>query len=410
MSNEPKGPRIFYGWLVVAACFAATFTLGEALFTFGVFFKPLKNEFGWSRALVSSGYTAFLIGYCISVMTGGRLADRYSPRPILFVSGLLAGFGISLCSQIQNVNQLRIFLFIGGLGAGATWSVPTSTVQRWFYRRRRAGVALGIVVAGFGVGCLVFAPLINYLVLTYGWRGAYLFAGVLFFIILAISSLIIKQAPANTGTVSQGERSMPNHQTIHSWGTGKAVTTSSFAGITFIHCVAVLAFQILAVHFVPHATDADISPTASAAALGLLGGLSVPGRIVSGFISDKVAWQKTLVLSCFGMSLSLPLLLFLKEYWMLYCFVFFYGLCHGSRVSAHIGILGEFYGLRSLGELIGISTAIAVFIGAFAPYVAGFIFDTTGSYSVVFTIVMLLFLISGIIAHTMKRPELMISS
>lgn len=120
MSNEPKGPRIFYGWLVVAACFAATFTLGEALFTFGVFFKPLKNEFGWSRALVSSGYTAFLIGYCISVMTGGRLADRYSPRPILFVSGLLAGVGISLCSQIQSINQLRVFLFIGGLGAGAT--------------------------------------------------------------------------------------------------------------------------------------------------------------------------------------------------------------------------------------------------------------------------------------------------
>ncbi|MFW6114822.1 MAG: MFS transporter [Thermodesulfobacteriota bacterium] len=163
----------FYGWFVVGACFAATFTLGEAMWTFGVFFKPLENEFGWTRAMVSSGYTAFLIGYAISAIITGRLADRYSPRPILFVSALLAGIGTSLCSQIQGINQLRFFLFIAGLGAGATFSVPTSVVQRWFYRRPHAALALAIVVTGVGIGALVFAPLINYLILSYGWRNTY---------------------------------------------------------------------------------------------------------------------------------------------------------------------------------------------------------------------------------------------
>ena len=92
---------------------------------------------------------------------------------------------------------------------------------------------------------------------------------------------------------------------------------------------------------------------------------------------------------------------------MLYCFVFFYGVFHGSRVPAFVGILGEFFGLRSLGELIGISSAIAVLIGAFAPFITGFIFDTTGSYSIAFTAVMMFLLGGGFIAFIIKRPESM---
>jgi len=405
MSNEAKSPTIFYGWFVVAACFAATFSLGEAMWSFGVFFKPLGNEFGWSRALVSSGYTAFLIGHAISVIATGRLSDRYSPRPILFTSAFLAGLGTSLCSQIHSINWLRIFLFIAGLGAGATWSVPTSTVQRWFYRRPRAGLALGIVVAGVGVGALVFTPLVNYMILSYGWRNAYLLIGILFFIIIALSSLVIKQSPVDTRTASGKKTDMPNSISSQGWTTGNVMTTPSFAGITFINCVGILAFQTVCVHLVPRATDVGISPTASAAALGLLGGFSVPGRIISGFISDKIQWQRMLALACFGTALSILLLLFFFEgVWMLYCFVFFYGICHGSRVPAHLGILGEFFGMGSVGALIGITAAIAVFIGAFAPYLAGFIFDTTGSYFVAFMIVMVLLLSSGIIASVMKKP------
>jgi OFA family oxalate/formate antiporter-like MFS transporter len=404
LSKEAKISKVFYGWFVVAACFAATLTLGEAMFGFGVFFKPLEWEFGWGRALVSSSYTVFLIGHSISVLTAGRLVDRYSPRPILFVSAILAGVGISLCSQAHSINQLRAFLLIGGLGAGATWSVPTSTVQRWFYNRRRAGLALGIVVAGFGVGGLIFAPLINYLILSYGWRNAFLVIGIFFFIMITVSSIVIKQSPGETTTASDAEADARNPIGIQGWVTGKVVTTLSFAGITFTHCVVILAFQTICVHLVPHAMDVGVSPTASAVALGLLGGFSVPGRIISGFISDRLSWQKIMAASLFGMALFSLWLSFLKGTWMLYCFVFFYGICHGSRVPSYVGILSEFFGMRSLGELIGITTAIGILIAAFAPYVAGFIFDTTGSYFLAFMLVMVLLLSSSIIASVIKKP------
>jgi len=375
------------------------------MWTFGIFFKPLENEFGWSRAVVSSAYTVFLIGYAFSAIAAGRLADRYSPRPILFVSALLAGIGASLCSQVQSINQLRIFLFIAGVGAGATFSVPTSVVQRWFYRRRNAGLALGIVVAGVGIGGLAFAPLINYLILSYGWRNTYLIAGILYFLTIVVSSLVIKPSPVQPKTISVDQGALPSALSMPWWTTTKALTTPSFIGVAFVTVSTILAFQVLMVHLVPHATDAGISPTVSAVALGVLGGFSVPGRIMSGFIADRINWQMTLALSCFGTALSFLWLLFLREAWiLLYCFVCFYGLCHGVRVPAMVGILGEFFGMHSLGELTGIVLAMGAIIGAFAPYVVGFIFDAVGSYSVAFIIIIAFLLTSGIVASLMKKP------
>ena len=404
MPQEAEHSTKFYGWFVVGACFAATFTLGEAMWTFGIFFRPLENEFGWSRAVVSSGYTVFLIGYAISAIITGRLSDRHSPQPILFVSALLAGIGTSLCSQVQSISHLRVFLFIAGLGAGATFSVPTSVVQRWFYRRPNAGLALAIVVAGVGIGALVFAPLINYLVLSYGWRNTYLIAGILYLLIIAASSLVIKPSPVQPKAISADQGTLPSDVSMPIWTTGKALITPSFVGVAFVTVTVILAFQTLMVHLVPHATDAGISPTVSAAALGLLGGLSVPGRIFSGFMAERIRWQRILALSVFGMALSLLWLLFLEKAWMLYCFVCFYGICHGLRVPANMGILGEFFGMRALGELTGIVIAMGTIIGAFAPYFVGFIFDTVGSYSVAFIIVIIFLLASGIVACSMKRP------
>ena len=404
MSKETKSPTIFYGWFVVAACFAVTLSLGESFWAFGVFFKPLEDEFGWSRALVSSGYTAFLLGYTISVVTAGRLADRYSSRPIILASALLSGLGISLCSQTQSINQLRFSLFIAGLGAGASWSVPISVVQRWFYKEKRAGLALSIVSAGVGVGALIFAPLINYLILNYGWRNAYLTIGILFLIIIAVSSLVIKRSPTYARVGPESNGITLDSSNTEDWPTAKVVTTAPFFGLVLITCAGTLAFNIVSVHLVPHAVDVGISGTAAAAALGLMGGFSIPGRLVSGFISDRIGWKKVLAFSLFGMALSMICILLLKTQWTLYLFVFVFGICSGVRSPAQVGILSAFFGMRSVGELIGITSGISQLISAFAPYIAGFIFDTTGSYFIPFIIVMVFLFAASLFTTVISKP------
>ena len=404
MSKDKGESGIYYGWFVVGACFFVTMSLGETMWSFGIFFKPLENEFGWSRRLVSSGYTAFLLGYSISAVIAGRLADTYTPRSILIICAFLAGLGISLCSRTQTLNQFRGFLFLAGLGAGSTWTVPITTVQRWFYGRKRAGLALAIVVAGVGIGAMVFAPLINYLILSHGWRNTYLIIGILFLLLIASSSLLIRPSPPDIQSPPEGDNGIPAQRTVQSPTVLGLVTHSSFLIVAFATCIAIFVFQILSVHFVPYATDLGHTSTAAAAAVGVMGALSILGRLLGGAISDRVGWKTIFTGSHFALALTLAWLLFLRVEWMLYGFAALYGLFWGIRTTALAGMLGDFFGMRSLGTLMGIISATAQTSGAFVPYIAGYVFDTVGSYAIVFIALLLLMFCVSLLATTLKKP------
>ncbi len=126
--------------------------------------------------------------------------------------------------------------------------------------------------------------------------------------------------------------------------------------------------------------------------------------MISGFISDRIGWQRVIVISFFATSLSIIWLLFLQATWMLYGVVFVFGLFFGARAVAQAGIVGEFFGMHSIAELVGIFGAVGMLVSAAAPYVAGYIFDTTGSYSIAFVIVIALLLAGSIVALLMKKP------
>ena len=366
-------------------------SLGETMWSFGVFFKPLESEFHWSRTLVSSGYTAFLIAYSFSSIVAGKISDRYGPRLILIASGTLAGLGISLCSRIQR--------------AGATWSVPTSTVQRWFYGRERAGLALAIVVAGVGIGALVFAPLINSLILSYGWRNAYLIVGILFFVIIAGAAPVVRLHPPEVEVPFDHAESGPVRGDGSALTIVKVLTNTSFLILIFAACVTIFTFQVMSVHLIPHVTDLGIPPTAAATAVGLMGAFSIPGRLLAGPLSDRIGWKKTIALSLFGMTAATVWLLLSRNEGGLYCFAFIFGLFWGTRSTALNGALGAFFGTRLLGELIGITSASGNMLAAFVPYLAGYIFDTVGSYSIVFISLAVSLLGVSLLSTTLKKPH-----
>jgi len=405
MPIEEKQSEIFYGWFVVIACSFVTMSLGETMWSFGVFFKPLENEFGWSRRLISSGYTAFLLGYSLSAVIAGRLTDRYSPRSILLACGILAGVGMSLCSRVQSVNEFRLFLFVSGLGAGSTWSVPIATVQRWFYGRERAGLALSIVVAGVGVGALVFAPLINYLIQNYGWRKTYLIIGILFLILIVSSSLVVGRKPPNVQSPPNKEKGIHAQAAMQDPTLLSLLTHPSFIIVALSTCIAIFIFQILSVHFVAYATDLGNTSTVAAAAVGLMGALSIPSRLLGGAVSDRIGWKVTFVGSHFGLALTMTWLLFSRVEWMLYGFALLYGLFWGIRTTALAGLLGNFFGMRSLGTLMGIISATGQTSAAFVPYIAGYVFDRVGSYTMVFAVLAVLMLFVSLLATTLKKPR-----
>lgn len=401
--GEPNPQDRFYGWLIVGACFCLTLTLGETFWTFGVFFKPLQQEFGWSRALVSSIFTAFLLGYAISVIASGRLIDRYNPNPVLLVSALLMVSGLCLCSVGATINHFRVCLFTVGLGSGATWAVPNATVQRWFYGKKEAGLALGIVTSGVGAGALVFAPLINFLIQSYGWRITFLTLGILFGSVVVMATFVLRSVPRDLTATGHGTKAMGLHRGDDVPARIRWYASWAFAAILFVSVVGMFSFQIISTHMIPHATDVGVSPAAAAAALGFMGGFSILGRVSSGLFSARLGWYRLLSLAYFGLSASMVCLLLLREIWMLHVFAFSYGVFHGVRISAQVGVLPEIFGMRSLGELIGVTAAAGQLISAFSPYAVGALFDATGNYSLAFLLTVLLLAAGGVVAGFVKR-------
>ncbi len=368
---------IFYGWFVVASCFFVTMTQGETMLSFGLFLKSLENEFDWGRAVTSSAYSAFLIGYALSGMIAGRLSDRYSPRAVLLISTLLAGSGLALSSITKDINQLRAFMLMSGLGSGALWSVPTSVVLQWFTGRPRAGMALALVTCGSGIGMIFYPVFINYLISTHGWRSAYLVLGIVVTVCTGLGSAMVKKAPGQPTAI---RANLPKPHTPLK----QIVFSPAFMAVNFAMLTGVFMFQSMSSHLVPFATDSGMSAVTASLALGLLGALSIPGRLIAGILADKVGYKIVLAGALFAMSAGIMILITVRGPLMLYSFVAIFGLAHGLRATSQTGILSVLFGTGSLGMLIGITMAVSQLVGIVAPCFCGFVYDSTGSYVIAF--------------------------
>ena len=161
-------PRFYYGYVIVTAAFFIMLAIYGINYSFGIFFKPIAADFGWTRAMTAGAFSISWITAGIASIFLGALNDKLGPRIVLSICGLLSGLGYLLMSQINHLWQLYVFYGII-IGAGISAFIPmVSTIARWFVGRRN--MMTGIVAAGIGIGFLV-APIIgNWLIDNYNWR------------------------------------------------------------------------------------------------------------------------------------------------------------------------------------------------------------------------------------------------
>ena len=267
-----------YGWIVVAACFFCCLTYGT-FYAFGIFFRPLQEQFGWTSTLTSSVQSSHLLIYIISSFFIGWATDRMGPRSPLIFSAVCIGAGYILCSRIQSIGQLYLFYAVASVGAGIVWSLPLSTVQRWFSHRR--GLALGITVSGIGIGTLVWAQVANFLVYHYGWRSAYLAMGVVSGILLLVAAVVIGGArgrdltrPLDHPQTTLGANTLGPSQppAMNEMGLKQALVAKELWLICLFQFFFNVGIFLVFVHLVPFAIQNGIDRTAAATAMGCMGG------------------------------------------------------------------------------------------------------------------------------------------
>ncbi|MBI4330735.1 MAG: MFS transporter [Chloroflexi bacterium] len=377
----PTRPRFFYGYIIVAATFLTMVLTHGVRYSFGVFFKPMSEEFDWTRAVTSGAFSlSWIVEGLVSIIVG-HVNDRWGPRVTISVLGFLAGVSYLLMSQASAVWQLYLFIGVIGGAGNSTFTPLTSTITRWF--RRRRSLMTGFGIAGIGIGSLAGPLLANALILSASWQTAYMILGGAVLVVVVLAAQFLKKDPAQVGQVPLGEEVLPAQAgqplprafTLH-----EAIHTRQFWLFSGMMACLAFSFFVLSVHLAPYATDLGMTPATAAAILAMVGVGGVVGRIALGSIGDRIGNKWAFTLGFVFMTLSLLWLLATREVWGFYVFAFFFGLGYGNSATQESPLCAALFGLRSHGVIFG-AASIGFTIGAaLGPLVAGYIFDVSRSY------------------------------
>jgi MFS family permease len=394
-----KRPRVsfFYGWVIVGASMLILAMHAGTMYGFGVFFKPMANEFGWARGATAGVYATFSVVHGIFVLPMGLLADKYGPSKLMAFCGAIVGLGLVLSSQVNALWQMYVtFGVIVGIGLGGPFAIAVSTTARWFVKRR--GLALGLVSSGVGLGTLALVPLLDRLITSYSWSTAYLVLGTASGVVMIAGAMCLRKDPQSMGLEPYGsEPSQHGSATRPPDASGpvaqersisllEAVRTRTLWLMVGSYTFFNFCLQMVMVHLVNYATDIGITPLVAATFISVIGVGSVTGRVAMGAISDRLGSHNALLICCLILASTLILLIFARSPWTFYLFAVTFGFAYGGEVPQMAALVGRFFGLRAVAALVGAIALGATTGGALGSYLAGYIFDVTDSYRLAFFI------------------------
>jgi MFS family permease len=372
-------PKFRNPWLVVGGAIAGLFVSnGPVLtFTFGIFLKPLTADMGWNRAGTSFALSIGGVSASLLVPVLGRMMDRWGihrvalPGLVIF-SGTLAAVGLSPHSFL-----IFTLLFTVAQTAGAiqTPIAYAKAISAWFDRRR--GLALGIAMSGIGMGAFAMPLFAEFLILHFGWRAAYFGLGA---VSLAISfpamALFIREPEPGEGEI----RALQRTAALPGLTPREALTQMRFwrVGIAFFLVAVALAGTIG--HVVPLLTDRGLSPSVAAATLGVFGLSTMTGRLLAGFLVDRIF--APYVAAGFFLAPIAGFLLLASASGVLPALgVALMGLGQGTEIDLIAFLVSRYFGQKSFGQLYGWLFMMFLLGATVGRFLGGVVYDLAGSYT-----------------------------
>jgi MFS family permease len=405
--------RIFYGWRMVGLV-SLIRVVGGGLHQFGftVFFLPISQDLGLTRAMTSLAFSLSRAQGAIEAPLVGYLIDRYGPRPIIVTAVFLAGVGYILLSWVDSyAGFLTVYLGVICLAfvAGFIHS-PLVVANNWFIRKRAR--AMTVVSAAVPVGGALISPLLAMGVASIGWRWAAFASGCIFLAICLPLSFQLKRSPESMGMLPDGESapaadadspSEAANPSAVAVTSRQAMKTWIFWLLVFSMTARVTCYSTATVHFVPLMVWKGLSEGAAASLLGAFAFINLVAHFVLGWIADRVNKPKLLAACHLLPALSLPPLLAESGYWQLLLFTITFTFLDASFPIIWATV-GDFFGRRNFATIRG-NMSFFYSWGSFAgPVMAGAIYDHTQSYFTVLWILLGLLLFATLLVLFLIRP------
>jgi MFS family permease len=396
--NDAKSSRqgrqgVYQGWYVVATVTTMLAVTSGSRFLFGVVLKPLSDEYGWSREALASAVTINVIILTILQPLIGIAVDRWGSRRILLIGTL----GTALLSvPITLANQLwQIYLFYSVIAAASFAAMSpvniTKLVSGWFTKKR--AMALSIASSGAAFGQLAVIPIATWIMAHFGWRVSYwTIAVAVVGVMLPIGWFFVRDAPAGAsddanddGEAARAARIVQEkaEPKLSIW---QAIRVPAYWQLSFGFFVCGYTMSFTQVHMIPYFLDmpehsALTMQTVASVAIAAVGGASVLGAILIGFLADRVGHRQMLTMTYFLRGLSFMILLLAgSNIAGIFLAAVVMGVSWTSTTPLTSAISADIYGRASLGTIFGfIFSAMNLGVGV-GSIVAGRDYDLTGNY------------------------------
>jgi MFS family permease len=366
----------YNGWRVVfAACLGVMAGFGSLfVYTFSVFVKPLAAEFGWNREAIASGFAiaAVTLGLCSPLL--GRWIDRFGPRRIILICMTVYGCAIASLSLLRaGLWQFYVTCFVlGVVGNGAAHLAYSRSISTWF--QRRLGMALAFVMLGAGLGAMILPVVAQSIISRSGWRAAYASLGVLALLLgLPFSWRYIRERGA------VGHKAGPVPHSGMTWQQG--LRSLAFWIITAILFVSSISMNGAITHLSALLTDRGLTAGNAALCASILGGSSLLGRIVVGWLLDRFFGPRVALVINLITALGILLLARASSFPAGCLAAALIGIGAGGEAAITPYLLTRYFGLRSFSTLYGLTWTFYAAAGAIGPVILGRAFDATGSYA-----------------------------
>ena len=366
----------YYGWRVVlAACLGVMAGFGSLfVYTFSVFVKPLSAEFGWSREAISRGFAIAAVTLGLISPLLGRWIDRFGPRRMILACMTIFGCAIASLALLRfGVWQFYLTCFmLGFVGNGAAHLAYSRSISTWF--QRRLGTALAFVMVGAGLGAMILPVIAQSIIGWSGWRTAYASLGGLALILgLPLSWRYIRERPV------AAHEATPIAHSGTTWQQG--LRSYAFWVITAILFVSSMSMNGAITHLSALLTDRGIAARNAALCASMLGGSSLLGRIVVGWLLDRFFGPHV----AFAINVITALGVFLLARATSFpagCLAAgLIGVGAGGEAATTPYLLTRYFGLRAFSTLYGLTWTFYAAAGAIGPVILGRAFDATGSYA-----------------------------
>ena len=405
---------MFYGWVIVTTLSMVNFaTMATGTLNFGLFVIPMGEELEMSRGFIGWSQTARLLAGGSFGFIMGRLLDRHGPRILIPIAALVTGICMIGLSYVQNAWQfLLLFNIMGFMGLSAPGALLTSVpVAKWFVGKR--GTALALATMGLGTGGIVFLPVTQFLISSIGWRDAWFVLSIISMsIIIPLSIVFLKRQPEDLGLspyITQPRsdeltdvQEPPRLEAL--WTASQAARTSTLWWLMAFFALVGFAMGSTNVHRLPYWIETGFSAQIVSYAFAADAAGAALMALGAGIIVDRIPVRFVAVASCLGFVVSVGLMLLASNTLVLFTSATLFGLAVGANMIVTSFIWADYFGRTFLGTIRGIVLPVTLTsIGLGSP-IAGYIYDLTGSYTIVWWMLIVLFGSASIVIVNIKRP------